>query len=59
MKALSLIGLLFGAFLIALGVSSIWTAGGLSYAVIIGGSLIIIFVSIIWLLTFIKEKQEK
>ena len=59
MKALSIIALVFAAFLIFLGVSSIASTGGLSYAVIIAGSLIIIFVGIIWVSTFIKERREK
>lgn len=59
MKALSLIGLVFGTFLITLGALSVRTAGSLSYAVIIGGASVVIFVAIFWLITFTKEKKGK
>lgn len=59
MKALSLIAVVFAAFLIFLGISSRKTAGTLSNAVIIGGAVIAGFVAIIWAITFIKEKRGK
>ena len=58
MNALLTLALIFAAFLIFLGVSSIRTVGGLSYAVIIGGALIAAFVIIFRLITFFKEKRE-
>ncbi len=59
MKALSGIAVVFAAFLIFLGVISRKTSGGLSNAIAIAGGIIIIFVSIIWIITFFKEKSEK
>ena len=59
MKALSTIALIFAAFLIFLGISSRKASGGLSNAVAIAGFLIVIFVAVIWLITFIKERREK
>jgi amino acid transporter len=59
MKALSLIGLVFSAFLIFLGFSSRKTAGNvLSNAIIVGGALIAAFVVIVWLILFFKGKGE-
>jgi 4-amino-4-deoxy-L-arabinose transferase-like glycosyltransferase len=59
MKALSLIAIVFAAFLIFLGISSREKSGALSNAVIIGGALIAVLVAIIWAITFIKEKKGK
>jgi hypothetical protein len=60
MKALSFIGLVFAAFLIFLGFSSKNTAGNvLSNAIIIGGAIIGIFVIVVWIILFIKEKKKK
>jgi hypothetical protein len=60
MKALSLIAIILAAFLIFLGFTSKTTAGGvLSNAVIIVGVMIAVFVVIIWIVIFIKEKREK
>ena len=60
MKALSLIAIVLAAFLIFLGFSSKNTAGGiLSNAIIIGGILIAVFVAVVWIVIFIKERREK
>ena len=60
MKALSFIGLVFSAFLIFLGFSSKKTAGNvLSNAIIIGGVIIGVFVIIVWIIMFVKEKKKK
>lgn len=59
MKPLSLIAFLFAAFLIFLGFSARVASGGLSYAVMIAGVLILIFLAIIWTIYFVKEKKEK
>lgn len=59
MKPLSIIAFLFAAFLIFLGISSRQASGGLSYAVLIAGVLILIFLAVIWTLFFTKEKKEK
>lgn len=60
MKALSLIAIVVAAFLIFLGYSSKTAAGGvLSNAVIVGGVLIVVFVAVVWLVIFIKEKKGK
>ncbi len=59
MKALSLIAIFFAAFLIIVGFTSITTAGVLSYAVIFLGVVITIFVAIIWIIAFFKEKKER
>jgi amino acid transporter len=60
MKALSLIALVFAAFLIFLGVSSKTTAGNvLSNAIIVGGAIIVVFVIVVWIIIFIKEKKKK
>ena len=60
MKPLSLIALIFAAFLIFLGYSSKETAGDvLGKAVMTGGVLIVIFVGIVWILAFVKEKRDK
>jgi len=59
MKALSVIGLVFAAFLIFLGLSSKKTAGDvLSNAIIIGGAIIAAFVIIVWIIMFFKEKKN-
>lgn len=58
MKALSLIGLVLSAFLIILGVSSRATAGILSNAMIIAGALIILFLAIVWIVSFFSKPQE-
>ncbi len=59
MKPLSLIAILFAVFLIFLGFSARVASGGLSYAVMIAGFLILIFVTVIWTLFLVKEKKEK
>jgi hypothetical protein len=59
MRALSLIGLFFAAFLIFLGISSRGSAGVLSNAVIVGGVLIAGFVIVVWIAMFIKERKGK
>ena len=60
MKALSLIALVFAAFLIFLGFSSKTTAGNvLSNAIIVGGAIIAVFVIVVWVIMFIKEKKKK
>ena len=59
MKALLFIALVFAAFLIFLGISSRTTAGTLSNAVIVGGTLILVFVAVVWILMFLKEKKGK
>jgi len=60
MKALSLIAVVFAAFLIFLGVSSKNTAGNvLSNAIIVGGAIIVVFVVVVWIIMFIKEKKKK
>jgi hypothetical protein len=60
MKALSLIAIVFAAFLIFLGFSSKNTAGAvLSNAIIIGGAIIGVFVIVVWVIIFIKEKKKK
>jgi amino acid transporter len=59
MKALSLIAMVFAAFLIFLGLSSRQTAGNvLSNAIIIGGAIIAAFVVIVWIIMFFKEKKN-
>lgn len=59
MKALSLIGLVFAAFLIFLGISSKKASGDvLSNAIIIGGAIIGVFVIVVWVIMFIKEKKK-
>jgi hypothetical protein len=59
MKALSLIALVFAAFLIFLGLTSRQTAGNvLSNAIIIGGSIITAFVIIVWIIMFFKGKKD-
>ena len=59
MKALLLVGLIFSAFLIFLGVSSRNTTGDvLSTAVIIGGLLVFLFVTVVSIISFVKEKKE-
>ena len=59
MKALSLVALVFAAFLIFLGISSRETAGVLSNAVIFIGVVITLFVAIVWAITFFKEKNNR
>lgn len=59
MKALSLIAIVFAAFLIIVGFTSRATAGVLSYAVIFLGTMIVIFVAVIWTIAFFKEKKER
>ena len=60
MKALSLIAIVFAAFLIFLGISSRKAAGNtLGNAVIIGGGVIAVFVAVIWAIIFIKERKGK
>lgn len=60
MKALSLIGLVFAVFLLALGYTSRKTAGDvLGIAVMIGGACIGLFVIGVWIILYIKEKKEK
>jgi hypothetical protein len=60
MKALSLIALVFAAFLIVLGYTSKKNAGDvLGNTVIIGGVLIALAVAAIWTAYFIKEKRGK
>lgn len=58
MKPLSIIAFLFAVFLIILGISSRQSSGGLSYAVIIAGILVLIFLAVIWILHLKKEKTE-
>ncbi len=59
MKALSLIGLVFAAFLIFLGYSSKKASGDvLSNAIIVGGAIIGVFVIVVWVIMFIKEKKK-
>jgi hypothetical protein len=59
MKALSLIGIVFAAFLIFLGFSSRKTAGGvLSDALVVGGSIIAGFLIIVWVIMFFKERNK-
>lgn len=58
MKPLSIIALLFAAFLIFLGIFSRQSSGGLSYAVIVAGVLVLIFLAVIWILFLKKEKKE-
>ena len=59
MKALSFIGLVFAAFLLFLGFSSRTTAGSvLANALIVGGVIIAVFVIIVWIILFIKEKRK-
>lgn len=59
MKPLSIIAFLFAAFLIFLGIFSRQSSGGLSYAVLIAGILILIFLAVIWILYLKKEKAER
>jgi hypothetical protein len=59
MKALSLIGIVFAAFLIFLGFSSKQTAGAvLSDALVVGGAIIAGFLIIVWVIMFFKEKNK-
>lgn len=60
MKALFFMGFIFSAFLIILGYSSKETAGDvLGNTVIIGGVLILVFMTIIGVMMFLKEKRGK
>ncbi|MGI9054217.1 MAG: hypothetical protein ACR2F2_00295 [Pyrinomonadaceae bacterium] len=59
MKPLSIIAFMFAAFLIFVGIVSRKNSGGLSYAVIVAGAIILIFLAIIWTLFLVKEKREK
>ncbi|MCU1288817.1 MAG: hypothetical protein JWN60_1046 [Acidobacteria bacterium] len=60
MKALSLIALSLAAYLLYLGVSTKKSAGGpLGNALIVGSVLVGGTVLTIWILTFIKEKNDK
>ncbi len=59
MKPLSIIAFVFAAFLIFLGFSARVASGGLSYAVMIAGFLILIFLTVFWILFLVKEKKEK
>ncbi len=59
MKAFVLVGLVFSAFLIILGIASIEKAGDvIAYASIVAGGMIFLFVAAIWTLSNIKEKRE-
>lgn len=59
MKALSLIAIVFAAFLIFLGISSRVTSGRiLGNAVVAGGVIIAATVVAVWIITFIKKKKE-
>jgi hypothetical protein len=59
MKALSVIGIVFAAFLIFLGFSSKQTAGAvLSDALIVGGAIIAVFLIIVWVFMFFKERSK-
>ncbi len=59
MKPLSLIAIFIAAFFIFIGFYSRATAGVLSYAVILLGALITIFVAAIWIISFLKEKKNR
>lgn len=60
MKALYFIGLFFSAFLIIMGVLSRKNSGyALSNAVIAGGVLIAVFILIIFILNYVKQRKEK
>lgn len=59
MKALSLVAVIVGAFFIFVGISSRKTAGVLSDAVIFAGAVILIFVAVVWILAYVKEKKER
>jgi amino acid transporter len=60
MKAVSLIAIVFAAFLIFMGISSRNASGKvLSNAVIIGGVLIAALVLTVWIIMFFKEKKGK
>ena len=60
MKALSLIAIVFAAFLIYLGITSRVTSGRiLGNAVVAGGAIIAALVVAVWIIMFVKEKKEK
>ena len=59
MKTLSLIAIIIAAFFVIAGFFSRTTAGVLSYAVIFLGAVIAIFVVLIWIIKFFKEKKEQ
>jgi hypothetical protein len=59
MKALSLIAIVFAAFLIYLGISSRVSSGRiLGNAVVTGGVIIAAVVAAVWIIMFVKEKKE-
>ena len=59
MKALSLIAIFFAAFLIFLGVTSKRNAGeALGNAVITGGVIIAVVVTVVWIIMFLKKKKS-
>lgn len=59
MKALSLIAVVFAAFLIYLGITSRVTSGRiLGNAVVAGGVIIASLVAAVWIIMFFKEKKE-
>ena len=60
MKAFVLVGIIFSAFLIILGIISIEKAGDvIAYASIVAGGLVFLFVAAIWIISLIKEKEER
>jgi len=60
MKALSLIAIVFAAFLIYLGITSRVSSGRiLGNAVVAGGVIIAALVVAVWIIMFVKEKKEK
>lgn len=60
MKALSLIGFVFAAFLIFLGISTKTASGNvLGNTVLVGGVLIAAFVIVVWIILLIKEKGKR
>ncbi len=59
MKPLSIIAFFFAAFLIFVGIVSRKSSGGLSYAVMIAGGLILTFLTVVWLIVLTKQKKEK
>ncbi len=59
MKALSLVAVLLAAFFIFVGIYTRKNAGGLNYAVIFAGAMILIFTAVIWILSYVKEKKER
>jgi quinol-cytochrome oxidoreductase complex cytochrome b subunit len=60
MKAFTLVGIIFSAFLIVLGITSKNSAGNvLANAIIVGGSLILLFVIVVRIISFIKERKGR